>query len=61
MVDQLIADALASSDDHVEHAFRKDLGNQRPSLRVVSGVISDGFSTIALPAASAGPIFQAAS
>ena len=32
----------------------------RPSFSVVSGVISDGFSTIVLPAISAGPIFHTA-
>ena len=30
------------------------------SLIAVSGVSSDGFSTIVLPVASAGPIFQTA-
>ena len=30
------------------------------SLSALSGVHSDGFSTTVLPAASAGPIFQAA-
>ena len=30
------------------------------SLTVVIGVVSAGFSTIVLPAASAGPIFQTA-
>jgi hypothetical protein len=32
----------------------------RPSISAVSGVSSDGLSTTVLPAASAGPIFQAA-
>ena len=32
----------------------------RPSMSEVSGVSSEGLSTTALPAASAGPIFQAA-
>ncbi len=30
------------------------------SIRVVTGVVSDGLSTMVLPAASAGPIFQIA-
>ena len=30
------------------------------SLSAVSGVISEGFSTIVFPVASAGPIFQIA-
>ena len=33
---------------------------RRPSMSAVSGVSSDGLSTTVLPAASAGPIFQAA-
>ena len=33
---------------------------RRPSFSVVSGVISEGFSTMVLPAISAGPIFQIA-
>ena len=31
---------------------------RRPSISAVSGVSSDGLSTTALPAASAGPTFQ---
>ena len=33
---------------------------RRPSISAVSGVSSAGLSTTVLPAASAGPIFQAA-
>ena len=32
--------------------------DRRPSIHAVKGVISDGFATTALPAASAGAIFQ---
>jgi hypothetical protein len=53
---------LAVAGDHVEHARREDLGlrAQLGHRSSVSGVHSDGLMTTQLPAASAGPSFQAA-
>ena len=57
--DERRARRLAVAGDHVEHARREDAPPPaRPACSVVSGVVSAGLSTIVLPAASAGPIFQ---
>ena len=52
---------LAVAADRVEDAGGQDLGAPLgEDCSVVSGVVSAGFRTTVLPAASAGPIFQIA-
>ena len=50
----------AAADDDVEYPLGKISAITHPSLSVVSGVISDGFRTIVLPAIEGRRIFQAA-
>ena len=61
MLGQRLAGLRAGAGDDVEHAGRKpDLLGDAPSSSAVSGVSSEGFSTMVQPAASAGATFQAA-
>ena len=55
------ADGLAVAGDDVQDAGREDRPRRSCAKRsVVSGVCSDGFRTVTLPAASAGANFQIA-
>jgi hypothetical protein len=50
VADQLAA-GVAVTDDHVEHAGRRNSAAISASITVVTGVVSDGLSTTVLPAA----------
>ena len=52
--------AAAAPADDVDDAGGKISASSSASFSAVSGVCSEGFSTTVLPAASAGPSFQAA-
>jgi hypothetical protein len=60
MRDQGRPDALTLAEDHVDHARGEDPGEVRRELERGERVCSEGFSTTALPAASAGASFHAA-
>ena len=61
MLDEARPDGPARAGDDVHHALGQPASQASCSKRrAVSGVSSAGLSTIVLPAASAGAIFQAA-
>ena len=59
VLDQGPAGVPVAADD-VEHPRRQDLAVSSAMSSVVTGVVSDGLSTMVLPAASAGANFQTA-
>ena len=59
-LDERLPGGVAVAADHVEDPRRKISAAISAKRIVVIGVVSAGFSTIVLPVASAGPIFQIA-
>ncbi len=57
---QRVAYRFAAAKQHVDHPFGEDIFASSASFSAPSGVISEGFITTQLPAASAGASFQAA-